>query len=339
MKVEFSKKLIQPQNQFTKICGIAWSPNNKRLAIACEDKNIYLLDEQGNHKENFSTKISDSKTYEIIQIIFNPESTKLAIAQSDNSIIIYDLELNLSNKNLIYNKLELKAKPKCIVWSKINTKDIIIGLSDGEIMTGLVDNKISKFLYSHQSPCISISSSFDGKYIISGHKDTSILIFNSETSIAQKLFHHSCPPTCLAWGKDSNILAAGNDYKVIIYDNSGKNIQNFDYTNDDNVKEFGCYAISYFGDAIALGNADSIYIYFFNDKKQKWENSVTKIENYYLITALCWKPDRSALVTGNLISSVDLFEAYLSKKIYKDIFEIMFITNNLIKITNKQTQT
>lgn len=53
MKVEFSKKLIQPQNQFTKICGIAWSPNNKRLAIACEDKNIYLLDEQGNHKEKF----------------------------------------------------------------------------------------------------------------------------------------------------------------------------------------------------------------------------------------------------------------------------------------------
>ena len=50
MNVGFYKNLIQPQNKISKICGISWSPNNMRLAIACADKKIYLFDEQGNLK-------------------------------------------------------------------------------------------------------------------------------------------------------------------------------------------------------------------------------------------------------------------------------------------------
>ena len=77
---------------------------------------------------------------------------------------------------------------------------------------------------------------------------------------------------------------------------------------------------------------------FIYTMKQVWESCAKKIENYYSITSLCWKPDGSTLVTGNLINSVDLFEACLSKTIFKDIFEITYVSHNQVVIKNNQTQ-
>ena len=263
MNVSFAKNIIKPLNHISKICGIAWSPNGMILAIACGDRKIYLFDEQGNYKESFSTKEYSKENYEFIQILFNQESTKLAIAQSDNVIFIYMLDLNLGDHKKMINKIELSEKPKCMVWSKTNIKLIYFGSVDGIIRVCSDDKTTCNILYKHQSPCVSISSSLDGKYIISGHKDCAILIYEIETSVHEKLCTHICIPSCLAWGTSSSILVAGNNYKVVIYDNKGKMIQDFDYTNDDNIKEFGCCAISNSGEAIALGNTDCFYIYFY----------------------------------------------------------------------------
>ena len=138
MNFKYSKTLIQPVNQLSKICGMAWSPNNMRLAVACADRKIYLFDEQGNNKEHFSTKASGSKVYEIVQIMFNPESTKLAIAQSDNIIFVYKLGSNWGDKKSICNKLEQSARPTCMIWSKVKTHEIYFGLADGKIEIGLL---------------------------------------------------------------------------------------------------------------------------------------------------------------------------------------------------------
>ena len=67
MDIKHSKNLIQPTLKLSKINGISWSPNKMKLAIASEDKNIYLFDEQGNHKNKFSTN-RVSEVYEIVQI-------------------------------------------------------------------------------------------------------------------------------------------------------------------------------------------------------------------------------------------------------------------------------
>ena len=68
-----------------------------RLAVACADRKIYLFDEQGNNKDHFGTKGSSGKVYEIVQILFNPESTKLAVAQSDNIIFVYKPNDSIDN--------------------------------------------------------------------------------------------------------------------------------------------------------------------------------------------------------------------------------------------------
>ena len=53
---------------------------------------VYLFDENGDRKDKFKTKASDasgSSAYIVRQMAFSPDSTKLAIAQSDNIVFIY----------------------------------------------------------------------------------------------------------------------------------------------------------------------------------------------------------------------------------------------------------
>ena len=343
MEVIFVKN-IQPLNKLQKICGIDWSQNNMKLAIACEDKNIYLFDEEGNVKEYFPTNSSKSVNYEIKQILFNSSGDNLAVSQSDDIIYIYHLGLNWGEPKTIINKYEI-IENNCMIWSKTNPKEIIFGTSNGKIILGLLDeNNTIKELYNHKSSCISLSSSLDGNYILSGHKNYSIFIYNRKISDLKKLVEHSSIPTCLVWLIDSRILVAGNDSKVVIYDINGQNVQAFDCSNE--AKEFICYNAISSGDAIALGNKNLFHIFLFNELKHNWEKIIKKLDKECLITNICWKPDRSALVLGNSLNSVDMYDIYLSNKIFNndnknnnnEIFEVTCLINNYYKIKNKQTQ-
>ena len=339
MNFKHSRNLIPPGTQIAKICGIAWSPNNMRLAVATADKKIVLFDEEGNKKESFGTKAGGAiKNYEIRDIIFNPESTKLAIAQSDNFIFIYKLGTQWGERKSICNKFENSSSVTCMVWSKAKTNNIYYGISEGKIKLGNLKNNESSVLYSHEASVVSIGTSLDGKFIISGHTDNVILKFNIENSNVQKLVVHTCVPYCLTCGSSGSILAAGNDYRVVFYNDIGKKLQNFDFSNDEKLKEFSSCKVSNSGDAIAVGNFNQFCVFLYNGRKQVWENCPKNVDGLYTVTALGWKPDGSTLVTGNLSGSVDLFEACLKKTIFKDIFEITYVSHNQVVIKNNQTQ-
>jgi intraflagellar transport protein 172 len=61
------------------------------------------------------------------------------------------------------------------------------------------------------------------------------------------------------------------------------------------------------------------------------------IENLYSVTALCWKPDGSSLITGSLCGSVDLFEACVRKSVYKEKFEITYVSHTQVVVKNLET--
>ena len=339
MNFRHSKNLYPPSESISKVCGIAWSQNNMRLAIANSERKIVIFDENGTKKDSFSTKPAGAnKNYMIRDILFSPDSTKLAIAQSDKIIFVYKLGSSWGDKKTICNKFEQSSSISCMVWSRNKPNELFAGLTEGKIKLCLLNKNTSSVLYSHDHPCISLSSSQDGKFIISGHSDNVILKYNLENSNVQKLCIHTCEPICLGWGASGSILAAGNDGRVTFYNDIGKKLQHFDYNKDDKLKEFTCCKISPSGDAIAVGNFNQFFVYLYNARKQNWEFCNKKVDNYYSITALCWKPDGSTLVTGNLLGSVDLFEACLKKTIFKDIFEISYVSHSQVVIKNNQTQ-
>ena len=339
MDIKFSKRLIQPVKHLSKICGITWSPNNKIIAVACSDRKIYLFDEQGNPKQNISTMSSSSEIYEIVQIQFNKESTKLAIIQSNKIIRIHDIKSNLKELKSNDTIFKQREKPNCLIWSKTKQDEVIFGGDEGNVQIYLTNKKIAYTLYTHKYSCVSISSSLDGKFIISGHKDCSVFMYDFVNSNNKKLFDHSCIPKCLALGINSNILAAGNDFRVAIYNDSGIKIQNFNYSNTNNMKEFYCCSTCNSGDLIGLGNFNACYFYLYNKKNNSWDAFKQKIDNYFSVTSLCWKPDKTALVTGNLMKSVDLFEVSIkSDDIKVSLFDVKQISDNQLVIKNNQTQ-
>ena len=107
--------LLQAQDQPCKVTAVAWSPNNKRLAVVTMDRIVKLYDEHGEQRDKFSTKPADKgpKNYVVRAMMFSSYSSKLAIAQSDNIVFVYKLGLEWGDKKSICNKfLQSRCEPR-----------------------------------------------------------------------------------------------------------------------------------------------------------------------------------------------------------------------------------
>lgn len=63
-----------------------------KLAAAAADKVVHLFDEAGERRDKFKTKPGDGGSgggYVVRAMAFSPDSTKLAVAQSDSIVFVY----------------------------------------------------------------------------------------------------------------------------------------------------------------------------------------------------------------------------------------------------------
>lgn len=98
---------------------MCWSVNGQKLAVATAERVVFLFDANGEKRDKFSTKPSDSKvsikqeidlflikvnlysllsliqygkkSYSIKGIAFSPDSTKIAIGQTDQIVFVYKI--------------------------------------------------------------------------------------------------------------------------------------------------------------------------------------------------------------------------------------------------------
>jgi intraflagellar transport protein 172 len=57
MQLRYIKPALPPNDSaLGKVCSIAWSPNNQRLAVVTTDRVVHLFDENGERRDKFSTK-------------------------------------------------------------------------------------------------------------------------------------------------------------------------------------------------------------------------------------------------------------------------------------------
>lgn len=99
MKLKHEKSLLLPEikENLSRIECLSWSPNGSKLA-ACTSANnqIVLFDaKSGEKKEKFALKAVEkafSRTSFVVKgIAFSPDSSKLAVGQSDCVIFIYKI--------------------------------------------------------------------------------------------------------------------------------------------------------------------------------------------------------------------------------------------------------
>ncbi|KAI9096123.1 hypothetical protein DFS34DRAFT_154359 [Phlyctochytrium arcticum] len=343
MQIRHLKSIIQPGQGPQRITAVAWSQNNQKLAIVGVDKVVQLFDETGERKDRFATKPGDpkaAKSYYICGLAFSPDSSKLAVAQSDNAVFVYKLGLEWGEKKSIVNKFIQTAEITCLTWPKEQSNALVFGMADGKVRIGNLKTNKAATLYQTDSCVISAASSTDGHAVVTGHLDGSINRFFFDDGISGasqgKFATHKCPPTALAWGE--SVVAAGNDRAVVFYDTEGHVMQEFDYSRDDEEQDFTVAEFSPSGQSVVIGSYNRLHIYNYMTAATQWEEAAPKIiDNFYTVSALSWKPDGSRLVAGNMCGAVELFDCCLRRSRYKGKFEFTYVSPSQVIVKRLST--
>ncbi|XP_005948489.1 intraflagellar transport protein 172 homolog [Haplochromis burtoni] len=345
MQLKYLKTLLTSREFAAKVTCMAWAPNNIKFAVCTVDRVVLLYDEHGESRDKFSTKPVDAKygkqSYVVNDMAFSPDSTKIAIGQSDNIIFVYRIGEDWGDKKVICNKFIQTSAVTCLLWPAENA--IVYGLVEGKIRLANTQTNKSSTIYATESWVVSLASNVSGKGIISGHADGTVVryFFDDEGSGESqgKLLTHSCPPYALAWGANS-IMVGGCDKKVVAYSREGHILQTFDYSRDRTEKEFTVAVASPSGESVVFGSFDRLRVFNWAPRRGMWDEAKPKeISNLYTITSLAWKKDGSRLCAGTLCGGVELFDCCLRRTIYKNKYEVTYVGLSQVIVKNLSTGT
>ncbi|NXE00970.1 IF172 protein, partial [Chaetorhynchus papuensis] len=345
MQLRHVRTLLAPQDGTARVTCMAWSASSARFAVCTAERVVLLYDEQGERRDKFSTKPADAKygrkSYVVKGMAFSPDSTKLAIGQTDNIVYVYRIGEEWGDKKVICNKFIQTSAVTCLLWPAENV--IVFGLAEGKVRLANTKNNKSSTIYGTDSYVVSLTSNVSGRGILSGHADGTIVrfFFDDEGSGESqgKLAVHPCPPYALAWASNS-IVAAGCDKKIVAYGKEGSVIQTFDYSRDSSEKEFTTAATSPSGQSIVIGSYDRLRVLNWSPRRSAWEEGKPKeIAHLYTITALAWKRDGSRICAGTLCGGVEQFDCCLRRTIYKNKFEMTYVGPSQVIVKNLSTGT
>ncbi|XP_071324251.1 intraflagellar transport protein 172 homolog [Trachinotus anak] len=345
MQLKHLRTLLTPQEGAAKVTCMAWAPNNTKFAVCTVDRVVLLYDEQGERRDKFSTKPLDSKygkqSYVVNDMVFSPDSTKIAIGQSDNIIFVYRIGEDWGDKKAICNKFVQTSAVTRLLWPVEHA--IVYGLVDGKVRLANTQTNKSSTIYGTESCVVSLASNVSGKGLLSGHADGTVVryFFDDEGSGESqgKLLMHPCPPYALAWGANS-IMVGGCDKKVVAYSREGHILQTFDYTRERTEREFTVAATSPSGQSVVFGSYDRLRVFNWAPRRGVWDEAKPKeIVNLYTITSLAWKKDGSRLCAGTLCGGVELFDCCLRRAIYKNKFEMTYVGLSQVIVRNLSTGT
>lgn len=214
------------------------------MAIATADRHILLYDDAGERRDKFSTKPANAangkNSYVIRGLAFSPDSTKLAVGQSDSIVYVYKLGESWNDKKVICNKFPQAGAVTALIW--LSSGAIIAGkpgeasscfsfthsslshsragLEDGKVRALHCKSNKSQSLYGGDSICISLAANTKGNGFLSGHNDGTIIRYFMTDEASEPLgrvVQHPVPPFALAWPQ-GGFCAGGCDQRIIFYD-------------------------------------------------------------------------------------------------------------------------
>ena len=108
-----------------KVTAVCYSPNNRRLAVCGSDRVVRLFDDQGRPADKFSLSRPTEGQRCCEAMSFSPDSTKLAIAQSDNIVFVYKLGLEWGDKKTICNKFLQTSPITALTWPSSRQNELV----------------------------------------------------------------------------------------------------------------------------------------------------------------------------------------------------------------------
>lgn len=328
------------------MCGLTWSPNQHKLAVANADRSVSLFDELLERRDRFSTKPADAErgkqSYAIRAVAFSADSSRLAVAQSDNIVYVYKLgAAGWTDKKIICNKFPLTTSVTSMIW--LAAGPIVAGLEDGKVRALNVKTNKSQSLFAADSMVVALAANMRGTGFVSGHADGTVVRFLVADGAAEqpsgRLFAHTTAPTALAW-THTDIVAAGCDRRIVFYDHQGRQTRVFDYNRDESEREFMTAACSPNGLTVAVGSFNRVRVFVWTPRQSAWtEAPIKQIDQMYSVTALAWRRDGSRLVIGSVCGAVIAFESVLRRTVWQDKLELTYVAPSQVLLRSLQEET
>ncbi|VDM37534.1 unnamed protein product [Toxocara canis] len=317
-----------------KTAAMDWSPNGAKLAFATADRAIVLFDAKGQRRDKFSTKPIDpkygKKSYVVNSIVFSPDSTRLAVGQTDHIVYVYRLGESWDEKKVICNKFAQSSAVTSMVWP--SDERLVVGLADGKVRLASCKYNKCSTLYRTDIFVASIALQPSGRSFVSGHSDGSVILFSFENRSQNKIFTHHCPPYALVF-TSNGIVAAGCDQRVVSYTESGRVLQQFDYSSEQNEKEFTTAIRDPSGQNIVIGSFDRVRLFTWNQRRGALEEGKPlEIRYLYTVSALTWSPDGSTIAVGTLCGGVITVDCCLRRSLLKGRFETTYVAPSQVLI-------
>ncbi|KAL0220860.1 hypothetical protein RCL1_000714 [Eukaryota sp. TZLM3-RCL] len=338
MQLKFRQTLVPASGSITHISGISWSPDNRRLAVAYNNV-VHLFDENLEWRDKFSTRPggdkTNSKSYVIRDICFSPDSSRIAIAQSDNSLFVYKIGTDWEDRKSICNKFLPSSSVTCIAWPSTAQQILLFGTADGAIRLASLKGNKDIQIYKHDFPALSLAFSSDGLVLLSSHSDGSLHRFTFDSghkSAAHVLFPRSTSiPLSICSGEGQSWIVLDDQRNVTVLSNSGT-VNQILSPSPEFTRQLTCLELSPSKQSLLIGGFDCFFVYSFNERRGLWSlKNTIQLPNIKSVSALKWRPDSSKVAICSSRGIVDVYDACLRRLMLSNgAFELTFVSPTIV---------
>ncbi|EFP04115.1 CRE-OSM-1 protein [Caenorhabditis remanei] len=276
------------------------------------------------------------KSFNVLCMTFSPDSSRIAIGQSDNVLFIYKVGTSWNEKKVIVNKFVQPSAVTCLSWP-FDDK-ILIGQLDGKVRIGLIKTNKCSSLFKTDETVVSIQTHPKKTSFVSAHQDGSIILYNFSSRTQSKICTLQVPPYNLVFTNHGLVVATA-DRRVLSYTENGVVQQQFDY-NDQVEKEFSSISCDPTAQNVVVASYDRLRLFSWSARRGAWdEGAPLEIQNAYSIDALGWKMDGSTIYAGTVCGAVFSVDCCLRRGMLKSRFETTYVAPSHVIVRDVVSET
>ncbi|MDQ3927775.1 MAG: ABC transporter transmembrane domain-containing protein, partial [Chloroflexota bacterium] len=282
--------VVTYSGNLTGVASLAWSPDNRTLALGSTDDMARLLDTQ-------TGKVSLLKghTKDVYAVTWSPDGSRLATGGFDNRVRVWSADGQLLSTHSDHagiiagltwvrdgrNLASVSTNMQIIEWDAESGSQVFAAKGDGN------------FLYN-------VKWSPDGSTLAAGLGDKSVRLWSRDGKLLATMYGHTDEIYCAAWSPDGKMLATGaNDDTVRIWSIDGKALA----TLTGHTEFINTVAWSPDGKTLASGAFDKTVRLWSADGTQ-----LSTLDTNSEVQAVAWSPDGKSLAAVLLDGTVWLWK-------------------------------
>ena len=267
--------------------AIAWSPDDRRLASAWDDRALRVWEvETGKEQQRL-----DGHTGRVWAACWSPDGHWLASGSDDRTVRIWDAETGRERSRLEGHTDIVFS----VCWSP-DGRWLASGSDDRQVrIWDAVSGQERRRLDGHTGAVESVSWSPDSRLLASGSADHSVRIWETDSgAVRQRLDGHGGLVCSVCWSPDGRSLASGcSDSAVRIWDTDSGHVRR---RLAGHIGSVDAVSWSWDGRRLVSGSFDqSVRIWDADSGKE-----LRRLEGHTgRVSSVCWSPDGSWLASGS----------------------------------------